>query len=176
MTEPLKPVSLQKYHGVQIDENNVKKAYVDEKTKNMVIEFKTGETLSFPKQDESNNAEVKVLNYCNTFDNRLTNSTRSDFSITDCMGAKFSSSKENISEVNLYGCKDCEVDLAANNSKLFADRAFVVGGENNKVKLDARDKACINNNYVKGEGTAAQNEYTKGTDGIHSLLNSDWDF
>lgn len=162
MTEPLKPVSLQKYHGVQIDENNVKKAYVDEKTKNMVIEFKTGETLSFPEQDENKNAKVKVLNYCNTFDHRMTNSTRSYFSIEECMGAKFSSSQKNISQVTLSGCKDCEVDLAANNSKLFADRALVFGGENNKIKLDARDKAYIEGNDVEGEGIAAQKDYSYG--------------
>lgn len=81
------------------------------------------------------------------------------FDITNVMGAHFSSSKETVSHVKLNNSSNTTINLAANDSKWYADDAKIDGGANNKVILDGQDTAKINGRRVKGEGTAAQKDY-----------------
>lgn len=116
----------------------------------------TGETLSeFAKEGDKlpRNARIeqkidKNLVYDDTY-----------FDITNVMGARFSSSEETVSHVKLNNSSNTTIDLAANDSKWYADRANIEGGANNKVILDGQDTANINGRGVKGEGTAAQKDY-----------------
>ena len=81
------------------------------------------------------------------------------FSLTDIMGATFSSSKDAVSKVTLHECEDTKIDLAANDSKWYGDDATIKGGKNNTVKLDKQDSAQINGKMVEGKGTADQKDY-----------------
>ena len=81
------------------------------------------------------------------------------FSITNVMGGYFTSSENTVSHVTLTNSSDTTIDLAANNSKWFADDATVKDGANNTVILDGQDTAIINNKSVEGEGSAAQKDY-----------------
>ena len=75
------------------------------------------------------------------------------------MGGYFTSSENTVSHVTLTNSSDTTIDLAANNSKWFADDATVKDGANNTVILDGQDTAIINNKSVEGEGSAAQKDY-----------------
>ncbi len=82
-----------------------------------------------------------------------------NFSLTDIMGATFSSSKDAISKVTLHKCEDTKIDLAANDSSWYGDSATIRDGKNNQVILDDEDSARINGKLVEGKGTADQKDY-----------------
>lgn len=83
------------------------------------------------------------------------------FTISEMMGAKFSSSKDTVAHVRLEDCEDTTVDLAKNQSQWYGDDAKIEGGHGNRVILDDEDSARINGQAVKGEGTADQKDYEK---------------
>ena len=82
-----------------------------------------------------------------------------NFTISDMMGATFTSSTKAVANVTVKDSSDVKVDLAKNDSFLFGDTAKIEGGENNEVKMDSKDSARINSKAVEGEGTAAQKDY-----------------
>lgn len=81
------------------------------------------------------------------------------FTISEMMGATFSSSKDTVAHVKLENCESTTVDLAANRSRWYGDNAKIEGGQGNKVILDDEDSAKINGKSVKGEGIADQKDY-----------------
>ena len=81
------------------------------------------------------------------------------FTISEMMGATFSSSKDTVAHVKLENCESTTVDLAANRSRWSGDSANIKGGQNNRVILDNEDSAKINDKSVKGEGIADQKDY-----------------
>lgn len=81
------------------------------------------------------------------------------FSITNVMGGHFTSSENTVSHVTLNNSSNTTIDLAANDSKWFADEANVEYGANNTVILDKQDVARIEGHQVEGEGTATQKDY-----------------
>lgn len=81
------------------------------------------------------------------------------FTISEVMGATFTSSKNTVANVTLKDSENTTVDLAANDSSWYGDYAKIEGGSNNKVILDEEDKAVINGCNVTGEGTATQKDY-----------------
>ncbi len=83
------------------------------------------------------------------------------FTLTDIMGATFKSSKEAVSKVTLEACQDTNVDLSANESKLFGDDARIKHGKNNQVILDEKDTAGFYARLynIKGRGVADQKDY-----------------
>lgn len=81
------------------------------------------------------------------------------FTISEMMGATFSSSRDTVAHVKLENCESTTVDLAANRSRWYGDNAKIEGGQGNKVILDDEDSAKINNKSVKGEGIADQKDY-----------------
>lgn len=82
-----------------------------------------------------------------------------NFTISDMMGATFTSSTKTVANVTVKDSSNVKVDLAANDSTLFGDTAIISDGENNVVKMDSKDIAKINSVTVEGEGTAAQKDY-----------------
>lgn len=84
-----------------------------------------------------------------------------NFDIKEVMGATFTSSKDTVTTVNLQDSENCKIDLAANDSSYYADKANIKGGANNEVILDDEDAATIGDTHVCGRGTAAQKDYEK---------------
>ena len=82
-----------------------------------------------------------------------------DFDISGVMGATFSTSKETVSTVTLTDSEDCTIDLSANESSWYGDKAYIEGGKNNSVILDDEDSAVINDVKIEGEGEADQKDY-----------------
>lgn len=81
------------------------------------------------------------------------------FTISDMMGATFTSSKNTVAHVKLEDSEDTKINLAANDSKWYGDHANIQGGQRNKVILDKEDSARINGRSVEGKGTADQKDY-----------------
>ncbi|MBQ8460006.1 hypothetical protein IJ541_07880 [bacterium] len=136
---------------------------------------KTGETLIFGQQPKSVPQEKNVHSATDYVEagvrmrilnpkielnvNKGVFYDDNNFSLTDIMGATFSSSKDAVSHVNLNDCQDTKVDLAVNESSWFGDKASIQGGKGNRVILDSQDSAEIGYNVIKGEGTANQKDY-----------------
>lgn len=175
MTEPV--VNTQKLGGLTYNANSVSSAKEVEKGK-FEITFKSGEKITYPQQPEfkevpSSEKGQIFKGAMEVVDNNATikYSTKSGmmvddsyFEISNVMGAKFSASKENVSHANLIQCTDTVVDLKANDSKLYGDSANIIGGKNNEVLLDKKDRASFDTTSyyfkrVKGEGSAAQKDY-----------------
>lgn len=83
------------------------------------------------------------------------------YEISQVDGLSFESSKESVSDVTLKDCTNSTVDLSANNSRHYSDRATIEGGHGNEVIMDKKDYAEIDGQYVDGEGTAAQDDYVE---------------
>lgn len=119
----------------------------------------TGEALPSPQQYFSSgetvprNASIKLENT----DGLLYDTT--NFTITNVMGGYFSTSEKTISNVTLKNSSGTTIDLAANDSAWFSDYADIKGGANNRVILDSKDNAIINDKIIRGEGTASQKDY-----------------
>lgn len=178
MTEPVNNKTL---GGLTYNANLVKSA---KKLKNGQYEliFKSGEKFTYPEQtslvarecegstDKAVTGETldeyayegKIFPRNAKIEQKIDDGLIYDdtyFDITNVMGAHFSSSKETVSHVKLNNSSNTTINLAANDSKWYADDAKIDGGANNKVILDGQDTAKINGRRVKGEGTAAQKDY-----------------
>lgn len=172
MTEP---VNMKKLGGLSYNANLVSSA---KKLKNGKFEiiFKSGERITYPEQKDfvRSTEELSVATTGEHLDgsggvsrNASINQSTSDgliyddtfFDITNVMGATFTSSKDTVSHVDLINSSNTTVDLSANNSKWYGDKANIQGGANNSVILDKEDTACINGRRINGQGTAAQKDY-----------------
>ncbi len=185
MTEPVNNKTL---GGLTYNANLVKSAKKIGNDSYEII-FKTGEKITYPEQtpfkpDLSSikryNGEPKAvtgenLNTTKTIFSKNETVPRNasirqnisggliyddtNFEITNVMGAKFTSSRNTVTNVKLENCSSTTVDLGANNSKWFGDSANILYGANNEVILDSNDSAIINKKIIDGEGTAAQKDY-----------------
>ena len=180
MTEP---VDMKKLGGLSYNANLVSSA---KKLKNGKFEiiFKTGEKLVYPQQEDFKPGHGMAFSYdldkyvpaaetgealdISKVDRQATIFQSNHgglmydntyFDIRNVMGATFTSSKDTVSHVELNNSSNTTIDLSANNSKWFGDKARVKGGANNKVILDKEDTAIINGHYIDGQGTAAQKDY-----------------
>lgn len=184
MADPIKNVTL---GGLTYNANDAKTAK-ENGDGTYTIFFKTGETLTYPKQsglrmkpeDEQWNGEMlqspddpDAKYNSGVFDavhprvsQRVDGGLITDdvyFDISEVMGAKFTSHKDNVSKVTLQDCVDTMVNLAANNSRVWGDTVKIKGGSGNEVVLDKKDSATIvqpkRNINIEGKGIAAQNAY-----------------
>lgn len=188
MTEPVKMIE---FGGLYVDENLVH-SKVENQDGTFTINFKTGETITYPAQktylnesrikyrsetfmdmkggdkiycdnapetfkSTSPNNYLKPVISCSVFDGYFTDT--SEFKIANVMGATFTSSKKNIDEVQLEHCYDCNIDLAANHSRIYGDSVDIEGGKGNEAILDKKDYAFIAGYNISGAGTAAQDSY-----------------
>ena len=177
------PIKLVTLGGLTYNANQVKKAN-DNGDGTFTISFKSGEVLTYPQQptlvplpkDEQYNGHLveNPKNPCESYNDGMFRPADPNvkqkidggliwddtyFDITDVMGAKFTSHKDTVSHVNLNDCTDCEIDLSANESVYYPDKAIVNGGSGNEVTLDERDIATIDGHIIKGQGTASQDSY-----------------
>ena len=168
------PISTKKLGGVTYNANQ----FTGEKLQDGKFKLtakKTGETLIFGQQPKGvpqkentyqdsdyveNGVRMRQLNPKIELDaNKGVFYDDNNFSLTDIMGATFSSSQDAISHVDLNDCENTKVDLAANDSRWFGDTASVQGGKGNRVILDSQDSAEIGYDSIEGEGIADQKDY-----------------
>lgn len=168
------PISTKKLGGVTYNANQFKGETLQDGRFKLTAK-KTGETLIFSQQPkgvpqkkdvwggddyQENGVRMRPLNpkiELNVDKGLLYDDN--NFSLTDIMGATFTSSKDAVSNVDLKECQNVTVDLAANDSKLFGDYAYIDGGNDNRVKLDVKDSAYMNYKTIEGEGIADQKDY-----------------
>ena len=177
MTQPIDNRTL---GGLTYNHNMVRSA---EKLNNgnYQIIFKTGEKLTYPQQKDFVVAEGRTstttgesipFSYYYKEGDTIPRNAQVDtyfedgvivddsrFHITNVMGATFTSSNDAQTKVYLENSSDCTIDLSANNSRLYPDEAIVIDGAKNKVVLDSKDEAEINDYDISGEGIANQEDY-----------------
>lgn len=163
-----KPINMKTLGGVSYDANLVKSATKLKNGKYQLI-FNTGEKFVYPEQKPSDYKKAdggknKKPYIKQTVDKNLLYDDNY-YDIAYVMGATFSSSKKAISHVKLTDSYKTTINLAANDSKVFGDDASIVGGAENQLKLDPKDKAKINNFINIDEDHYTQYTQTSGIEG-----------
>ena len=75
------------------------------------------------------------------------------FEMSYIFGATFTSSNKTVTNVKLDHSYDCNIDLSANRSVYYSDKADIIGGVGNKIILDKQDAVYVNGKLVKqGQG------------------------
>jgi len=173
------PIKMETHGGLRYNANEAKPSITKDGKFQLI--FKSG-TLTYPQQNYSGyqdaNGRPVPGHVINAFSENLSKHgiypdnkkpevrekshggllvETTELNMANIMGATFTSSTDTQVKVKLTdGSTDNYIDLAANDSKVFGDSAFIDGGSGNTVKLDNQDFANVDGQIIDSKGEHKQ--------------------